>query len=152
MSDKVACIVLAAGKGTRMKSAKSKVMHDIAGLPMLGHVLRALAGFDPDRMIVVLSPDQDDASDMAPAVWAKAGGKADLSIAHQAERLGTGHAVMQAMPQLDGFEGTVIVSFGDVPLITADSMAKLAAAKKSGRRCCGSGVSGGKPPWLWPFD
>lgn len=113
-----AAIVLAAGKGTRMKSDLPKVLHPVANRPMIHHVLEAARAVGAAPLVVVLSPDlQAVAAQVAPA-----------AVAIQDAPLGTGHAVAAALPLLDGFEGAVLVLFGDTPLITAATLRRLGAA------------------------
>jgi bifunctional UDP-N-acetylglucosamine pyrophosphorylase/glucosamine-1-phosphate N-acetyltransferase len=113
-----AAILLAAGLGTRMKSALPKALHPIAGRPMLRHLLASVeAAFD--RAVVVVGPEM-------PALEKAA---APHPTAVQAERLGTGHAALQAAPVLDGFEGDVAVLYADNPLIGAETMRRLRAAR-----------------------
>jgi len=120
MSAPVAIIVLAAGKGTRMKSDMPKVLHKIAGRSMIGHVLAALEPLAPERRVVVISPRQDDvAAEVAP-----------VETAVQQEARGTGDAVRAALGALEGFNGTVLVAFGGDPMFTTDTMARLAAARE----------------------
>ena len=120
MSRPVAIIVLAAGKGTRMKSDMPKVLHKIAGRSMIGHVLAALEPLAPERRVVVISPGQDDvAAEVAPV---------ETAIQHEAR--GTGDAVRAALGALEGFNGTVLVAFGGDPMFTSDTMARLAAARE----------------------
>jgi len=118
----IACIVLAAGKGTRMVSAQPKVMHKIAGRSLLAHVLTAANNTGASRHCVVCGPDmsevEKEASSFAPG----------SQIALQIDRLGTGHAVSMASSALDGFCGTVLILYGDVPLIQAETLQKLALA------------------------
>lgn len=112
----VAAVILAAGMGTRMKSALPKVLHPVAGLPMINHIQKALAPLNPARTIVVTSPGQDDVREaVAPA---------DTAV--QTEALGTGHAVLAAREQLEGFEGTVLVLFGDTPLLQTETIQAMA--------------------------
>ena len=121
MSD-IAIIVLAAGKGTRMKSDLPKVLHRAAGRSLLGHVLHAAKAAGPSRTVVIAGPDM-------PGVEAEARRiipNAVLTV--QMERKGTGHAVMQAEAALQAFSGTVIVLYGDAPLVTPASLAKLTSA------------------------
>jgi bifunctional UDP-N-acetylglucosamine pyrophosphorylase / glucosamine-1-phosphate N-acetyltransferase len=119
MPHPVATIVLAAGKGTRMNSDRPKVLHKIAGRPMIGHVLAALEPLCPERQVVVISPGQDDvAKAVAPAV-----------TAIQNEARGTGDAVRAALGALAGFEGTVLVAFGGDPMFTTETLARLASAR-----------------------
>ena len=116
----VAVVILAAGQGSRMKSDLPKVLHRIGAVPMVGHALAAARSLDPQRVVVV-------AGHGAEAVT-KAVGKLDetAQIALQTEQLGTGHAVAQALPLLDGFAGRVIVLYGDTPFISEDTLAAMA--------------------------
>ena len=120
LTPRIAAIVLAAGQGTRMKSALHKVLHPIAHKPMLLHVLDAVAPLAPEPQLVVVGA-------RAEQVEATLKGRA-VSLVHQAEQLGTGHAVRQAEAALASFSGTVLILFGDVPLITSETLAALAAA------------------------
>lgn len=115
----VALIVLAAGQGSRMLSDLPKVLHRLGGVPLVGHALAAGRSLDPQRVVVV-------AGHGAEAVT-KAVGKLDpeAQIAIQSEQLGTGHAVAQALPLLDGFEGKVVVLYGDTPFIGEDTLSAL---------------------------
>jgi bifunctional UDP-N-acetylglucosamine pyrophosphorylase/glucosamine-1-phosphate N-acetyltransferase len=121
-----AIVILAAGKGTRMKSRLPKVLHAIAGQPLLHHVLSTARGLDPQRLVLVLGPDMEDVAAALPD------GAPGVDIAIQSERLGTGHALQMAMPALSGFSGDVLVLYGDVPLITAETLRALLAARRSG--------------------
>jgi bifunctional UDP-N-acetylglucosamine pyrophosphorylase/glucosamine-1-phosphate N-acetyltransferase len=114
---RLAIVVLAAGKGTRMKSATPKVLHAIAGRPMLGHVLDAAAALNPARVVVVTAPGMEAVTDYARAQGAE--------CAVQNEQLGTGHAVMSAEAQLQDFDGLVLVLFGDTPLLRAETLSAL---------------------------
>jgi bifunctional UDP-N-acetylglucosamine pyrophosphorylase/glucosamine-1-phosphate N-acetyltransferase len=120
-----AAIILAAGKGTRMKSDLPKVMHRIAGRTMLRHVLEAVAPLRPARTLVVLAPGMDSVA--AEAVGA--------AIAIQPKALGTGHAALCALPELQdllaaGALDDVLVLFGDTPLLTAPTLAALLAERR----------------------
>ncbi len=114
-----ALIILAAGKGTRMKSALPKVLHKAAGRSLLGHVLHAASALSPERTVVVRGPDMENVEAAAREVIPNA------AFAVQADRLGTGHAVSMAKDALAGFEGTVLVLYGDVPLISSESLLAL---------------------------
>lgn len=120
MSD-IAVIVLAAGQGTRMKSRRAKVLHELCGLPMLGHVLRTAQVLAPARLIVVIGRD-------AEAVRARFDDQAECVL--QAEQRGTGHAVQVAEPSLAGFAGDVLVLYGDTPLLRAETIERLRAVKR----------------------
>ncbi len=118
-------IVLAAGKGTRMRSDRPKVLHAIAGRSMLGHVLTAVQAAGAQRIAVVVEPDR---ADVAAEIEAMAPG---ASVHPQVERLGTAHAVLTAREALEA-GGNVIVAFGDTPLVTAQTFTRLAAALDEG--------------------
>lgn len=120
MTHPLAVVVLAAGAGTRMKSALPKVLHPVAGWPMVRHVLAAAEALRPDRIIVVGPPGRDD---VARAV-------APHPCVVQDRPLGTGHAVKAALPALKGFHGDVMVMFGDSPLLTSASLRRLLAARR----------------------
>lgn len=122
----LAAIVLAAGLGTRMKSTKAKVMHEVAGQPILGHMLATLKSLDAARSVVVVGkgPGQDDVANYARAMGAV--------TAIQDPPRGTGDAAKSAKSALDGFRGNVIVLYGDNPLLTAATLNKLLAAKADG--------------------
>ena len=119
MSDDIAIIVLAAGKGTRMKSGLPKVMHRAAGRSLLGHALSAAQHLAPARCAVVVGPDTPEVIAEAQRFFPKA------EMAEQRERHGTAHAVAMAASALEGFKGTVLVLYGDVPLIAPESLRKL---------------------------
>ncbi len=106
-------IVLAAGMGTRMKSRLPKVLHRAAGRTLLGHVLHTAQELGAARVVVVHGPGEEGEAVAAEARAAMP----VVALAGQEQRLGTGHAVMQAMPELEDFHGTVLVLYGDVPLI-----------------------------------
>jgi len=113
-----AAIILAAGLGTRMRSTRPKVMHPLGGRPMIRHLLAAVeASFG--RVVVVVGPDMPE---LEAAV-------APHGVAVQRERLGTGHAALQAMPQLGGHDGDVAVLYGDNPLVTGATLGRLLAAR-----------------------
>ncbi|HKD21073.1 MAG TPA: bifunctional UDP-N-acetylglucosamine diphosphorylase/glucosamine-1-phosphate N-acetyltransferase GlmU [Rhizomicrobium sp.] len=118
-------IILAAGQGTRMKSAKPKVMHTVAGRPILGHVIQALKGAGIDRIVVVTAPDAEEVR----AYAAREGAQSVI----QAEQLGTGHAAACAREALGDFSGVVVTTYGDMPLLTSATFdASFAAREKAG--------------------
>ncbi|MCI2393009.1 bifunctional UDP-N-acetylglucosamine diphosphorylase/glucosamine-1-phosphate N-acetyltransferase GlmU [Aliiroseovarius sediminis] len=121
-----ALIVLAAGMGTRMNSDLPKVMHEVAGAPLFAHALASGAALSPDRAVLVVGHGakmvEAAAKDIDP----------EISIAVQDEQLGTGHAVQQAQPALDGFEGDAIVLYGDTPFIRPETLEAMAAARANG--------------------
>jgi bifunctional UDP-N-acetylglucosamine pyrophosphorylase/glucosamine-1-phosphate N-acetyltransferase len=109
----LAIIILAAGKGTRMNSALHKVLHPIAGRPMLAHLMASAATLAPQHQVVVVGSGREQ---LERTVGAGA------TIALQDPQHGTGHAVQQAEAALDGFSGDVLVLYGDVPFVRADTM------------------------------
>ncbi|MEE8271595.1 MAG: bifunctional UDP-N-acetylglucosamine diphosphorylase/glucosamine-1-phosphate N-acetyltransferase GlmU [Alphaproteobacteria bacterium] len=115
---KLACLVLAAGKGTRMRSEVPKVLHQVAGVPMLAHVLAAVDALRPGLAAVVVGPGMDPVSAVA-APW---------PTVVQLHQRGTADAVRAARPLLEGFDGDVLVLFGDTPLITAETLRAMVAA------------------------
>lgn len=119
------CIILAAGKGTRMKSALPKVMHTLAGMPMVTHVLSALAPLTPEKTVVVIAPGMDSVR--------KAAGKYDegVKFAVQSEQAGTGHAVSCAREELLEYAGKILILYGDTPLITTDTLARILNSAQS---------------------
>jgi bifunctional UDP-N-acetylglucosamine pyrophosphorylase / glucosamine-1-phosphate N-acetyltransferase len=120
----LAAVVLAAGKGTRMKSALPKVLHPVAGEPILGHILRSLQKLGAAQLVVVVGAQQDNI-----ATYAKSFGAA---IGIQDPPQGTGDAARSAMPALEGFAGDVMVLYGDNPLLTEETLGKLLAARAAG--------------------
>ncbi len=113
----LAAIVLAAGKGTRMKSDLHKVLHPIAGRPMLMHLLASLDALAPERIVVVVGSGREQLEK------ALAGRNAELAV--QEPQLGTGHAVQQAEAALAGFDGDVLILYGDVPFVSSETMRRL---------------------------
>jgi bifunctional UDP-N-acetylglucosamine pyrophosphorylase/glucosamine-1-phosphate N-acetyltransferase len=113
MSNPIAAIVLAAGKGTRMKSDLHKVLHPIGGRPMLLHLMASVDALSPAKKVVVVG-------DKADQLEAALAGTADLAV--QDPQLGTGHAVQQAERALAGFDGDVLILYGDVPFVPAATM------------------------------
>lgn len=115
MNKKIACIILAAGKGTRMKSALPKPLHPVAGVPMVHHVIAAAEGLAPERIVVVIG---DGMADMAEAVRPH-------QTAVQTVQNGTGGAALAARDALKDFDGDILVVFGDSPLITTASLQRM---------------------------
>jgi len=118
----IAVVVLAAGKGTRMRSDFPKVLHKAAGRTLLGHVLHSAAEAKPERTVVISGPEMPEVGEEARSIVPEA------AIAIQEKRQGTGHAVGIAKDGLKGFEGTVLVLYGDVPLIRPETILALAQA------------------------
>ncbi len=116
----IAAVVLAAGAGTRMKSAKYKVMHEIGGRPMISHLLETVGQLSPEKVVVVTSPDMQSVQDtVSPA---------EIAIQKTAE--GTGHAVASALENLAGETGDVLILYGDTPLITYDTLSKMISKRR----------------------
>jgi bifunctional UDP-N-acetylglucosamine pyrophosphorylase/glucosamine-1-phosphate N-acetyltransferase len=115
-----AVIVLAAGQGTRMKSRRAKVLHELCGVPMLGHVLRNAKALSPSQLIVVIGCDADEVRDRFGD---------DVEFVVQTEQLGTGHAVIVAAPRLDSVTGDVLVLYGDTPLLRPETIEQMRAVK-----------------------
>ena len=111
-------IILAAGRGTRMRSARPKVLHRLAGLPLIEHVVRAADRLQPERIGLVVGHQ-------AERVQAALSHRASLAFARQDEQRGTGHALRQAEPLFDGLGGTLVVLSGDVPLIRPETLEQL---------------------------
>jgi bifunctional UDP-N-acetylglucosamine pyrophosphorylase/glucosamine-1-phosphate N-acetyltransferase len=110
-------VILAAGKGTRMKSSRPKVLHGLAGRPIIDHVLRTAETLRAESTTVVIGHGADD-------VRAALAGR-PLSFVVQSPQLGTGHALLQAEPLLAGKSGTVLLLYGDVPLLQANTLSRL---------------------------
>ncbi|HEY0413223.1 MAG TPA: bifunctional UDP-N-acetylglucosamine diphosphorylase/glucosamine-1-phosphate N-acetyltransferase GlmU [Allosphingosinicella sp.] len=115
----VAAIILAAGKGTRMKSDLHKVLHPLAGRPMLEHLLAAVDALAPARTIVVVGSGREQ---VEPLVQAHGG-----VVVVQDPQHGTAHAVRQAEASLAGFEGDVLILYADTPLVETATMARMLA-------------------------
>ncbi|MEO8654094.1 MAG: bifunctional UDP-N-acetylglucosamine diphosphorylase/glucosamine-1-phosphate N-acetyltransferase GlmU [Ramlibacter sp.] len=119
-------VVMAAGKGTRMKSRLPKVLHRLAGRALLQHVLDTVAALDARRVVVITGNGAAEV-ESAVTLWAQAAGRELPVFVRQEPQLGTGHAVQQAMPSLHD-DGTTLILNGDVPLIEADTLRKLVAS------------------------
>ncbi len=122
--EKTAAIVLAAGLGTRMESRLPKVLHPLAGRPMIGHLMETLAGVDLERIVVVVG---DGMEAVAEAV-------APHPTVVQKERLGTGHAVRTACEAVDAFDGTVLVLCADTPLVSRQTLMRMLDARRAAPR------------------
>jgi bifunctional UDP-N-acetylglucosamine pyrophosphorylase / glucosamine-1-phosphate N-acetyltransferase len=119
----VSLVVLAAGLGSRMNSDLPKVLHPLAGAPLLAHTMRAGAALELERVVVVTG---HEGMQVARAARAEDPG---ALIAHQAEQLGTAHAVAQARVALDGVSGDVVVLYGDTPFIRSETLAAMREAR-----------------------
>lgn len=111
-------IVLAAGQGTRMRSDTHKVLHPIAGKPMLLHLLDTVQDMGAEKVVVVVGKGREQ-------VEGAIGGRDGVVMALQAQQKGTGHAVQMAQEALSGFEGAVLVTFGDTPFVTRATLERM---------------------------
>ena len=111
-------VVLAAGKGTRMKSRMPKVLHEAAGLPLIDHVLRTANRLNPASIVVIVGHQAD-------AIRLTLGERLGLAFASQEPQLGTGHALLQAEPLLKRATGTLVLLSGDVPLLRSETVKAL---------------------------
>ena len=124
-TDELAVLILAAGKGTRMKSDLIKVLHPIMGQPMLAHVINSAKYLSPARTVVVVG-HQAERVEASFSGW-------NLIFPRQTEQLGTGHAVASAREALGDFNGTVLILCGDVPLLSPQTMMDFLAAHQQSR-------------------
>jgi bifunctional UDP-N-acetylglucosamine pyrophosphorylase/glucosamine-1-phosphate N-acetyltransferase len=120
-TSKIAVIVLAAGFGTRMKSKLSKVLHPLAGRPMINHLMETVDGLDPDEVSVVVGDYMDDVSEAV----------SPFPTVVQSGRLGTAHAVLAARESISDFDGDVLILYGDTPLITLETLEAMLDARAS---------------------
>ena len=122
----LAAILLAAGQGTRMRSDLPKVLHPLGSAPLIAHALAAARALEPERTVVVVGHG-------GAAVEAVARGlDEEVAVVTQAEQKGTGHAVLQALPALDGFAGDALVLYGDTPLIRPETLRRMLDARAAG--------------------
>lgn len=119
------CVILAAGSGTRMKSALPKVMHPLAGMPLISHVLSSLKPLAPEKTVVVIAPQMDSVKQEVSKVDINA------KFVLQNQQLGTGHAVRVTYPELHEYSGKILVLYGDTPLITTKTLESLLEAAQS---------------------
>jgi len=124
---KLAVIVLAAGLGTRMKSKLPKGLHEICGKPMIVWVSEAVEAVKPDRTLVVLGDGVEQVHQVLPQ---------STEAVMQEKQRGTGDAVRSAREALEGFEGDILVMYGDTPLVTGEALAGLLAAHAAGEPAC----------------
>ncbi len=115
----IAVVILAAGQGKRMQSDLPKVLHEINGRPMVRYVIDAVQALAPDHVVVVVGYQ----AERVEAACRDTG----VSFARQVQQLGTGHAVMQALPLLAGYSGTVVVLNGDVPALKTETIRRFIA-------------------------
>jgi bifunctional UDP-N-acetylglucosamine pyrophosphorylase/glucosamine-1-phosphate N-acetyltransferase len=124
----VRAIVMAAGKGTRMKSARPKVLHELCGRPMLWHVLRALRDANVVEIVVVAN---DELRPHVAAVAAGAAGESAVRVVLQEPQLGTGHAVQIALAAIEPRAGTVLILNADMPLVDAELISRAIHARET---------------------
>jgi bifunctional UDP-N-acetylglucosamine pyrophosphorylase/glucosamine-1-phosphate N-acetyltransferase len=122
----VAVIILAAGMGSRMKSDKPKVLHQIAGAPMLMHAMRTAQGISAEKTVIVTGHGSQDVEKAAAAYNDTA------QFVHQSAQEGTSHAVQQAATALQGFSGDVIVLYGDTPFVQPETLQTMLDKKREG--------------------
>jgi bifunctional UDP-N-acetylglucosamine pyrophosphorylase / glucosamine-1-phosphate N-acetyltransferase len=124
-------LVMAAGLGTRMKSNRAKVLHELAGLPLIAHVVRTAQSLDPQTILVVVG---HQAEEVEQATLAQAGGLASFAL--QAQQRGTGDAVNSARAQFEHSDSLLLVLSGDVPMIRAETLRTLISQhRESGAAC-----------------
>lgn len=122
-----AVLILAAGAGTRMKSDTPKMLHTLGGRSMLGHSLHAVAQIAPKHLVVVVGKDRERVGPAAQQIGRQLGTTVDIAV--QEEQRGTGHAVACGLTSLpEDFDGVVVVTAGDVPLLNSETLAALVAA------------------------
>ena len=119
----VSLVILAAGMGSRMNSDLPKVLHPLAGAPLLLHAMRAGAALEPERVVVVTGHEGEKVAKAARAE------NPEALIAHQADQLGTAHAVAQAREALAGFSGDLVVLYGDTPFIRPETLEAMREAR-----------------------
>ncbi|MDR4651468.1 MAG: bifunctional UDP-N-acetylglucosamine diphosphorylase/glucosamine-1-phosphate N-acetyltransferase GlmU [Nitrosomonas sp.] len=119
MESKLHIVILAAGIGKRMKSSRPKVLHELAGKPMLSHVIESARALQPHRVCIVIGHGGEQIIERFSTN--------DLIWVEQKPQLGTGHALLQALPELDE-EGATLVLYGDVPLVRVETLSKLVQA------------------------
>ncbi len=130
-------VVLAAGQGTRMKSAIPKVLHPLAGAPLVAHVLRTAADAGAVRCSAVIPPDATGFEKLHTPV--------ETQLFVQTERLGTAHAVLTARAALEAEDGPVLVLYGDTPLVSPESLTALARALDAGAQMVVAGFHAKDP-------
>ena len=118
MNQEIAVVILAAGLGTRMKSNKAKVLHEVCGKPMVNYVAETARKIAGDNVVLVVGNQADKVRQVVSELGT-------FSFAYQKEQLGTGHAVQCALPHIPGHCREVVILCGDVPLISADTVSAL---------------------------
>ena len=111
--ERLMAIILAAGEGKRMKSKKTKILHEICGKPMVEWVYQCVKNSGVDEIVLVIGRNGEEVKEYM-------GNK--VSYAKQEQQLGTGHAVIQAQEYLENREGQVVIMYGDMPLVTSNTI------------------------------
>ncbi len=127
MDSKLGIVILAAGLGTRMKSDKAKVLHEVCGLTMIEHVAQTANTLAGSNVVVVVGHQAEQVKRVIPTAF-------EVSFALQPEQLGTGHAVLCAMPALADSVEDVVILCGDVPLIQTDTILRLVRSHQKDSR------------------
>ncbi len=131
---RTACVILAAGEGTRMKSRLPKVLHRLAGRPMVEHVLACAQTLAPERTVLVVAPALEAAAGRLECPGAGVSGAsvsgAGVDVAVQEAARGTAHAVLASRPLLEGFDGDVVILYADTPLVRGETLARLVRARR----------------------
>jgi bifunctional UDP-N-acetylglucosamine pyrophosphorylase/glucosamine-1-phosphate N-acetyltransferase len=117
--DNLHIVILAAGKGTRMRSDRPKILHELAGRSLIEHVLRTIHPLNALNTVLVVGHGADDVRSALAA-------RTDLQFVVQSPQLGTGHALLQARPVLEGLSGDVLLLYADVPLLQTSTLSRLA--------------------------
>lgn len=134
-----AAVILAAGAGTRMRSALPKALHPVGGFPLLAHVMAAAEALSPERIVIVAGHGAEAVTAAARAI------RPDVEVAIQAEQLGTAHAADQARAALQGFAGDVFVLYADTPLVRPETLAAMSAARGAGAAIVALGFEAADP-------
>ncbi len=127
----VAVAILAAGRGTRMKSDLPKVLHLVAGRSLVERVLDSCSLLDLDKQIVIIGYQGEK---VEQALSHRQG----VEFVEQKEQLGTGHAVQQVIPSLQGYEGDLLVLNGDAPLLRPETLQQLVETHQANQKCSNS--------------
>jgi UDP-N-acetylglucosamine diphosphorylase/glucosamine-1-phosphate N-acetyltransferase len=122
----LAIVILAAGKGTRMQSDLAKVLHPLAGKPLIHWVLEASQQVEPTRIVAIVGHQAERVQGTVHAQFP------NVEFALQSEMKGTGHAVQQAAPLLQDFDGDILITCGDVPLLRGETMKQLVEERRNG--------------------
>jgi bifunctional UDP-N-acetylglucosamine pyrophosphorylase/glucosamine-1-phosphate N-acetyltransferase len=120
----LACLILAAGKGTRMNSARNKVLHTLLGVPMAAYAVERARDLGADMIVTVLGHQKDEVARVLESRF----GPGSITVVEQKEQKGTGHAVRLGLRPLASFEGMVVIVYGDVPLLRTETLARLVEA------------------------